>query len=191
MNKLLGLIVCLALQACSLPRALPPANDFKAGEGEVIVVGKVEVVPPIDPRFEQRTHWNAIGDKRYLEHVLLATAAEHRPVNTSQLDGGDFQGAIEAKPGVPFMVKAPRRRTFMNGAVLHMDLLAQERLWFPGGFYFDVPKDAAAVYIGTLRYHRNDFNTITRVEVVDQREDIAPLLKNGVAVRPALLQRVR
>jgi len=191
MKKAFLLLACLVLQACALPRALPPATDLKAADGEVIVVGKVELVPPLDPRFEQKSHWNAIGEKRYLKHVLVATAGEYRPVETARLDASEFQSAIEARPGVPFMVRAPRRRTFLNGAVLHLDLVAQERLWFPGGYYFDVPKDAAAVYIGTLRYHRNDFNRITRVEVLDQREDIAPLLKAGTTVRPALLQSVR
>jgi hypothetical protein len=49
------------------------------------------------------------------------------------------------------------------------------------------------VYIGTLRYHRNDFNSITRVEVVDERKDIALVLKTGAPaeVRTSLLKRLR
>jgi hypothetical protein len=92
------------------------------------------------------------------------------------------------------MVNAPRRRTFLNGAVAHLDVLAQEKLWFPGGYYFDVPKGAAAVYIGTLRYFRDDFNSITRVEVIDERKDITSVLKPGASpsdVRPSLLKAVR
>ena len=59
-----------------------------------------------------------------------------------------------------------------------------------------MPADAAAVYIGTLRFHRNDFNTITRVEVLDERGDIAVTLKQKeggkpLQVRPSLLKRVR
>lgn len=76
----------------------------------------------------------------------------------------------------------------------HLDVMKQEKLWFPGGYYFDVPKGAAAVYIGTLRYYRDDFNSITRVEVIDERKDIASLLKAGAPpsdVRPSLLKMVR
>jgi hypothetical protein len=65
------------------------------------------------------------------------------------------------------------------GRERHLDLVKQEKLWFPGGYYFDVPKGAAAVYIGTLRYFRDDFNSITRVEVIDERKDIASVLKAG------------
>jgi hypothetical protein len=167
---------------------------LKPSESEVVVIGKIELVPPLNPQFEQRTHWNVIGEKRMLNHVLVATAGEFKPVRTSRLDVADFQSSLEVEWGVPFMVNAPRQRTFLNGALAHLDVLRQEKLWFPGGYYFDVPKGAAAVYIGTLRYHRNDFNTITRVEVVDERKDITTVLKAGASssdVRPSLLKMVR
>lgn len=188
------LLACLLLQACALPKTLPEATDLKAGAAEVVVIGKVELVPPLDPRLEQKTHWNVIGEKRMLGRVLVATAGEFRPIRTGTLDTADFQETLEVEWGVPFMVKAARQRTFVNGALAHLDVLAQERLWFPGGYYFDVPKDAHAVYIGTLRYHRNDFNRIVRVEIVDERKDIATVLKGSASaseVRPSLLKMLR
>jgi hypothetical protein len=130
-----------------------------------------------------------------LTHLLMATGAENKPIRRSEFDGSDFQNSLEVEWGVPFMVKAPRQRTFLNGGVIHLDVRNQERLWFPGGYYFDVPSGAGAVYIGTLRYHRNDFNSITKVEVIDERQDIAAALKTSGGsphqVRPSLLTRVR
>lgn len=194
MTRLLALAACLLLQACALPRALPEATDLRAGASEVVVIGKIELVPPLDPRHEQRTHWNVVGEKRILGRVWIATGASPRPVKAPDLDASDFQSSLEVPWGQPFMVKAPRQRTYINGGMAHLDVLEQDRLWFPGGYYFDVPADARAVYIGTLRFHRNDFNTITRVEVVDEREDIATVLKNAAPageVRPSLLKRMR
>jgi hypothetical protein len=124
----------------------------------------------------------------------LETAGEYKPVKTSKLDVADFQGTLEVEWGVPFMVKAPRQRTFFNGALAHLDVVQQEKLWFPGGYYFDVPKGSVAVYIGTLRYFRDDFNSITRVEVIDERKDITSVLKAGASpsdVRLSLLKTVR
>ena len=194
MKKLLVLSACLVLQACAV-RTLPPASDLRAGDGEVVVIGKIELVPPIEAKFEQRTHWNVVGEKRLLSHVWVATGSEFRPVKTSTPDTADFQDSLEVEWGVPFMVKAPRQpRTYINGGMAHLNVVQQERLWFPGGLYFDVPSGANAVYIGTLRYHRNDFNAITRVEVIDERRDIATVLKgsgNAADVRPALLKRLR
>jgi hypothetical protein len=191
MNKLLTLLCCLALQACTLPRSLPAATDLKPGESEVVVIGKIELVPPLE-RGEQKSHWNVIGEDRMFR-MWMATGAEFRPVDTGQLRASEFQAAIEADWGRPFMLRMPRQRTFLNGGATFLDGLERSQLWFPGGLYFDVPADAKAVYIGTLRYHRNDFNTITRVEVVDERKDIPLVLKAGspAEVRPSLLKRVR
>lgn len=194
MRTVAALLVALLLQACAMPRTLPAATDLKAGADEVVVVGKIELVPPLQS-LEQRTHWNVIGEKRMLGHVLMATGAGDKPVSMPSLDTADFQHTLDAEWGVPFMVRVPRQRTYFNGAMAHLDVLQQDKLWFPGGFYFDVPKDAPAVYIGTLRYFRNDFNTITRVEIVDERKDVAAALKatgaSPAEVRPALLKRIR
>lgn len=195
MKKILLALFCLALQACTLPQALPVATDLKAGASEVVVIGKIELVPPINAEFEQRRYWNVIGEDRILNAVLVSTGAEYKPVDTSQPKGSDFQNTLEAKWGVPFMVKSPRQRTFLNGGLTYLDVKQQERLWFPGGYYFDVPSGAGAIYIGTLRYHRNDFNVITKVEIIDERQDIALALKNTPAsplqVQVSMLKKAR
>jgi hypothetical protein len=193
MKALLVAALALALQACAIPQALPEATALDAGANEVVVIGKIELVPPLDPKLEQRSHWNVVGEKRMLGRVWMSTGAEYRPITTSQLEASQFQRSLEAPWGVPFMVRTARQRTYLNGGVAHLDVIRQERLWFPGGFYFDVPAGARAVYVGTLRYHRNDFNAITRVEVLDERRDVAAVLKGAPAadVRTSLLQRVR
>ncbi len=37
----------------------------------------------------------------------------------------------------------------------------------PGGLQYALKPDDRAVYIGTLRYYRDDYNTITKVEIVN------------------------
>ncbi|WP_205959719.1 hypothetical protein [Ramlibacter humi] len=84
-------------------------------------------------------------------------------------------------------------RPYLHGAVAYLDVVRQERLVFPGGLYFDVPAGARAVYVGTVRYHRNDFNRITRVEVIDERDDVSALPgtpAERAQVVPALLKPV-
>lgn len=194
MEKALVVLFCLALEACALPQSLPPATHLDPGASEVVVIGKIELVPPIDAEFEQRTYWNAIGEDRLLNNLFMATAAEHRPVNTSGPDRSDFQNTLEVAWAQPFAVKAARQRTFLNGGMTYLDMIEHEQLWFPGGYYFDVPDGATAIYIGTLRYHRNDFNRITKVEVINEPKDIAAALKEiggePGQVRTSLLKRV-
>jgi hypothetical protein len=192
MSRLLPLVLAVLLQACATPRMLPAATGLKAGDAEVVVIGKIELVPPLSA-LEQKSHWNVVGEKRMLGHIFMATSADYKPVAPGKLDAAEFQAALDAEWGTPFMVKMPRQRTYFNGGMAHLDVLNQEKLWFPGHVYFDVPPGASAVYIGTLRYHRNDFNSITKVEIVDERKDIPLVLKAGspAEVRTSLLKRLR
>lgn len=191
MKRLAAVVLALLLQACAVPHALPPAAGLDAGAGDVVVIGKIELVPPLE-KGEQKSHWNVVGEERMFR-MWMATGPEFKPVDTGQLRAAEFQAAIEADWGRPFMLRMPRQRTFLNGGATFLDGLERSQLWFPGGLYFDVPADARAVYIGTLRFHRNDFNTITRVEVVEERKDIAVVLKGASPseVRSSLLKRVR
>ena len=191
MKKAAAIVLSLLLQACAIPHALPEATGLSASDAEVVVIGKIELVPPLDAG-EQKSHWNVVGEKRMFR-IWLATGPEFKPVHPGRIDAREFQESVEADWGRPFSVKMPRRRTFINGGTTYLDVLEGSRLWFPGGVFFDVPPDAKAVYIGTLRYHRNDFNTITRVEVVNDPKDIAMALKGNAPasfVRTSLLRRV-
>lgn len=190
--KNLGIaLLVLLLQACAGMQPAPTATGLDAGTSEVVVIGKIELVPPLE-KGEQKSHWNAAGEDR-LFRVWIATGPEFKQVTAIEPWASEFQAGIEADWGKPFMVKMPRRRTFLNGGVTYLDVLGRTHLSFPGGVYFEVPPEANAVYIGTLRYHRNDFNTITRVEVVDERRDIPVVLKTGspADVRTSLLKRLR
>lgn len=200
MKNLLLIIAALVLQACASTPTAHTAEDVKAqvktkaSSSKVMVIGKIELVPPID-ELEQRTHWSVIGERRVLNRIFMATGAVYKPVEHGTMKRSDFKDKIEPEWGAPFMAELPRRGTFLNGGMTYLNFVQRDMLWFPGGFYFDVPADTAAVYIGTLRFHRNDFNTITKVEVIDERGDIAVALKQEggkpMEVRPSLLKRVR
>jgi hypothetical protein len=193
MKKLLPLLLSvLLLQACAIPQALPEATSLKAGASEVVVIGKIELVPPLEEG-ERKSRWNVIGEKRMFR-MWMATGPEFAPVHMGRWQASEFQSSLEVDWNQPFMVKMPRQRTYLNGGLTFLDGAKNEKLWFPGGYYFDVPAGAGAVYIGTLRFHRNDFNTITKVEVVDERRDVAAALKaagSPADVSPSLLKRVR
>jgi len=189
--RVIVLLICLALQACGAPGILPKATSLTDDPSSVVVIGKIELVPPIDKKLEQKSYWD-VADSRMLAAVYMATGPEFKPVNPLS-NGRDFRETVEAHWGTPYMIKAPRQRTFLNGAMAFLDVKENDKLWFPGGYYFEVPKDAVAVYIGTLRYYRNDFNKITKVEVIDERRDIEAVLKSGESaskVRSSLLKKV-
>lgn len=98
MRGVLLLVTGLALQACSLPQALPTATEVKTGSPEVVVIGKIELVPPINPALEQHRYWNVLGEERMLSNVIIATNPEYKAIDTSQPRGRDFHRMVEITP---------------------------------------------------------------------------------------------
>lgn len=194
MNKFIAVLLCAALYGCGAPKVLPAATGPVANDTQIVVIGKFELVPPLNPQFEQKTHWNVVGDGQILNRILMTTGDAAKPVSSDSFGWGDGQAMIEAQWGIPFVINAPRQRRFLNGGMVQLDLISQDKLWFPGGYYFDVPKDARMIYIGTLRYTRNDFNTITKIEVIDERKALNSQLDAkylNADIRQSLLKKVR
>lgn len=190
--KLLLCILIIFLGGCALPSFVPNATSLSAGVNEIVVIGKIELDPPVNANLEQQTHWNVVGDGRILNQLSMATGASPEPVSTSPIRMRDWQAGIDAKWGEIFVVKMPRQRTFFRGAMMQLDVMSQDRLWFPGGVYFDIPDGAQAIYIGTLRYYRDDFNVILRAEVIDEfnttKSELKQRFANTELIQRSLLQ---
>tara|TARA_R110002049_G_scaffold124479_1_gene279986 strand:- start:68696 stop:69286 length:591 start_codon:yes stop_codon:yes gene_type:complete len=187
-------VVCL--YSCSgIPNSLPEADDLSSSENHVIVVGKFELDPPFNPELEQKTHWNVICDEQMINKVAMATGDTSEPVSFDKFRGKEWRNYIRAEWGKPFAVQVPRKRTYLKGAVVQLDVLSQDKLWFPGGFYFDVPENVSAIYIGTLRYTRNEFNTIESAEVVDEYNqtltELSESFENISLVKRHLLKKTK
>jgi hypothetical protein len=86
---------------------------------------------------------------------------------------------------------------YILGGVLFLEIggSSLERVYFPGGLHVAVKPGDRGVYIGTLRYHRDEFFEITRVTVVDDyREasaEFAGKFGRGAALRKALMTRTK
>ena len=78
------------------------------------------------------------------------------------LEFRDLRRSDLVMSGKVFFLAGKRQRTYLKGAMVNLDLIDQDRLWFPGVLYFDIPKHAQSIYLGTLRYTRNDFNEIEK-----------------------------
>lgn len=178
----------LVMVGCATPTMLPHVTDLNVSGSNVVVIGRFELWPPVIPEWEQETYWNVPGDESILNTVIMATGATSAPVH-SDMRASEWQASIKTQWGVPFMVEMKRQQTWLQGAMMQMDALKQEKLWFPGGLFFDVPATAKAVYIGTLRYTRDDFNNIVNVEVIDEyQQTLAKLGIDNHQVTRSLLQ---
>lgn len=163
------IMVTVMVTGCVGPKAVPVADGLKPSASKVVVIGKVVLDPPFMAEYEQQTYFHMIGDEQIVGRVYVATGPA-KPIS-HELTMKEWQKSIVAQWDEPFMVEMERKRTWVRGAMTFLDAASQERLLFPGGVHFDVPEGTSAIYVGTLRYQRDDFNTITKMEVIDEYED--------------------
>jgi hypothetical protein len=157
----------LFLAACGGIVTVAHVNSLNSDRHHRVVIGKFEIYPPISPELEQETHWNSIGDERIINKVFMATGSTAKEAD-SALKHHEWTSTIESEWGRPYQVSLAKVNKWFSGATMFLDSMQQNRLWFPAGFYFDVSDNDNAVYVGTLRYIRNEFNTIIDIQIIDE-----------------------
>ncbi|HEX6156788.1 MAG TPA: hypothetical protein VFZ54_12225 [Burkholderiales bacterium] len=161
----LGVLLIAAAAGCA-PAARTPVERLEAlDDGEMVVVGRVELVPALR-KGEQRIR--GIGTSGLENRMLLIVDERARPL-PRDLAIADYAGRVEAPLGETFFVRSRSAAFHVLGGVLFLDFGGdtQQRAYFPGGFQVDARPGERAVYVGTLRYHRDEFFEVTRVTVVD------------------------
>jgi hypothetical protein len=187
------LVGLLALSACA-PAARAPLTSIDAlGRDEVVLVGKVELVPALR-KHEQKIRGNVVGN--FENRMYLVMDEKLRPL-PDDLRVADYAGRIEALMGSTFFVRSKAEPAYVLGGVVFLDMggNSQQKAYFPGGFQVAVKPGDRALYVGTLRYHRDEFFEIQRITVVDEyREasaEFAAKFGKGQTLRKALLTRAK
>jgi len=160
-------VVLLAVMAGCAPAARAPIDSVDSLSGEeMVVVGRVELVPPLR-KGEQRIRGNVVGN--FENRMFLIIDEQLRPL-PRELKLADYAGRVEAPLGSTFFVRSRSAPFYLLGGVLFLDFGGdtQQRAHFPGGVQVAARPGDRAVYIGTLRYHRDEFFEISRVVVVDE-----------------------
>jgi hypothetical protein len=165
MRRAYAPLLALALAGC-VPAPLAPAyNAESVGTSETIIVGRVELVPPLR-KGEQRLQ--GMGSGSYENRMFLLTGERERPMPPDPAVS-DYADRIEATLGSHFFVRTRNAPFYILGGIVFLEMgRGMSRARFPGGLRVEVEPGDRAVYIGTLRYHRDEFFEITRVTVVDE-----------------------
>jgi hypothetical protein len=186
-------IAALALTACApAPRA--PLNALsELGSDEVVLVGKVELVPALR-KHEQKIRGNVVGNFENRMYLLMDEKLRPLPEDPRI---ADYAGRIEALMGSTFFVRSKAQPAYVLGGIVFLDMggNSQQKAYFPGGFQLTTKPGDRAVYVGTLRYHRDEFFEIQRITVVDEypqaNAEFQTKFGKGQALRKALLTRTK
>lgn len=189
-----GLSLLAALSACVVPAAREPVDNLSGlGKDEAVVVGRVELVPPLH-KDEQKIKGIVIGD---VENKIFLITDEQYRVLTQEPGMDDFAGRIEAKIGKNFFVRSHNKPFYILGGMLYLELGGREmnRVYFPGGMKVSLKPSDKAVYVGTVQYHRDEFFDIKKVVILDDYDRVNAEFKKKFGakapLRKALLTAVK
>ena len=163
------LLTVLMLAACVKP-VVSIKRLSQVKKNEAVVVGRVELVPPLKPDEQNIEMMGPYNDPNQYFFYIGRKMVE---IPSSPIKTPHDQILME-KFGTTFYVRNPQRPMVFITSFIYMQLTRQviERTWLPGGIVVRLEPGDRAVYMGTLRYHRNAFFDIEKIEIVDdyQRE---------------------
>lgn len=193
-HKTLMVVVVATLSLCSYVAFSKTLKSLKSlDEDEVVLVGRIELVPPLE-EFEQNL--KTLGSKRYKNAAMFVIG--ERPVDVQNPGLRDGKYADGVTFGEDFYLRRKRNDTLIySGSIIltqssmvghgRRASVDVERLILPGGLKYDIQASDKAVYIGTLRYHRDDYNAIIKVDLLNDfdkaNKTFTERFGNGVKLR--------
>jgi hypothetical protein len=144
---------------------------------ETVVVGKIVFDPPMPLNKQVLTD---IGSDVYRNMMWFICKDELKKPEDKNLwpISPEFEGKIEASMGETFFVASPNKPFYIIAGLIYMEIYSVSNgrstttyynsAIFPGSFLIDIKPGDKAVYIGTIKYHRDNFYNLTRVEIIDE-----------------------
>jgi hypothetical protein len=162
----------LALSVACTPASRREVNSFgELRPGEVVLVGRVELVPPLQPGEQDES---VAKSPEYGNKAWLFLDPQGRPWD-GEVSSADFDHSIGARFGEAFMVAVEGKPQFVSGGMVVLRRsLGFEIARLPPGLWIDVQADDRAVYAGTIRFVRNEFFEVHGAEVADEQETEQP-----------------
>lgn len=178
-GALLSVPFLTAMAGCVAVR--PAVDDIAAvGTQEVMVVGRIELTPVLSGADQIL---KGLGTGRYKNKVYVITG-EKWVDRQGGMESGDE--VIEATLGESFYVKGSNKPFYVLTGVIYTVVSSDGAMQYvnlPGGIKVDVHSKDKAVYIGTLRYTRNEYFDITHAEITDDYERDNAAFKKKFGVR--------
>ena len=171
MKRLLVVAVAALAGCVSVSESLDSFSQV--GADEVLVVGKIEIVPPIKPEEQSYKALDPFNSKRHFMGRAVMFMADTPGYREHTGD------ALNPPLEETYFLKVPKAKRYMvKGSVTmafalrtvsrRQAVTEQTELMFPAPLALEVRPGDRAIYVGTLRLHRDEFHEVTRAEVRDE-----------------------
>lgn len=188
----------LLLTGCGPTIEKPVTSLSEIGGDSVVVVGRLELDPPLRPGEQQIRAGTidpfGVGDQMRDRGFLWFGRSAETPT-----EKGDI--VHSPKLGELYFLPLPKSRPYLLGGYIRVQFnmrmvsprsvtVDEARIEIPGGLRYDIRPGDKAIYIGTFRLHRDEFNEVIKADIVDDYEAAAAEFKKrfgpGVALRKAV-----
>lgn len=187
MRRLLAAAAILAAGCVSVSE--DPASPGDVAADAVVLVGKIEVRPPVKAEEQKyQAGWDVFNTKRhFIGRAILFTAdtPQYR-----ERTGNALNPPLEET----YFLKLPRSHRYIVKGYVSMELVSrgasarsgfnQTELSFPVPIEVDVRPGDKAIYVGTLRLHRDEFHEVTKAELRDDYQEAMAEFRNRFAGEP-------
>lgn len=192
----LVLAAALALGACAMPvwPQEEPASLAQVGADQVLVVGAIEIVPPLRANERELD----IPNDLFNMEEMIANRAWIKAAADPATRPDDSRYLINPRLGETFFFSIPRDMPYLVGGEVTVKYkvvnggVRQRKIRIPGPLRVQAGRGDGAVYVGTLRLTRDEFNEVVKVQVIDHYARAAKAFRRrfgaGVRLRRALLQ---
>lgn len=162
------LLSAALLQACTMGGQILKEAKSSSGlnKGEVVIVGSIEVTPRL-AKDEQSLSPSGVIFLGNVDNVYRNRAMIQL---NNQAKESDYKTVITPELGKTFFFNLPRDMKYMVDGSVVMELSKHGvtgKIVLPTWFKIDIRSGDSAVYIGKIKYHRDDFNSITSMKLVD------------------------
>lgn len=153
-------------------------------DNQILLVGKIELVPPLRDKEQILSSQNMTDDLKDKALVLF----DDEKYDMSDIPSRSSRAASTVRLGETFFIPVERDGNgivFYSGGIIVINdieltgnklfglygiasAIKADHFKLPGKLKFSTKKSDRAIYIGTIRYYRDDFNSIYKVELIDQ-----------------------
>jgi hypothetical protein len=176
-------------------------NPGDIGKDEVLVVGKVVYDPPMTNETQEIIMLG--GDAlRYKTWLICGTKLRKIAEAAINPSSPDLEGAIETVQDETFYTVNRNYPIYFIAGLFYKKAITTScgyncwntyygGVFVPGSFYIDIKPEDKAVYVGTIKYTRDNFWNIKRIQIIDDYNKTMPEFRAkfpGMELRKALIR---
>lgn len=205
---LLAFLVGTSLEGCMKVVSHEDVTSSKQiRSDQIIVVGKIELVPPLREMEQVLSSQDMVAGFKDKALILIddekydmadLSSRSSRAASSVKLEetffipvDRDKDGSAYYSGGIIVVNDYPLTGTRFFGVFGMVSAMRADHFDLAGKVRFGSKQSDRAIYIGTIRYHRDEFNAITRIEVLDQysqaKKQMAKTLKEDLPLVKAKL----